>query len=60
MIVEFDVEEQGFVNWPKIEASILKQYFSALSQVLIKNSRYYRLIIAGEHVAVLGLGNCLL
>ena len=59
MFVEFDVEEQGFVNRPKIEASNLKLYFSALSQVLVKSSRYYRLIIAGENVAVLGLGNCL-
>lgn len=59
MIGVFNVEEQGFVNRPKIEDSNLKQYYSDLSLVLMKNSRYYRLIIAGENVAVLGLGNCL-
>ena len=56
MIVEFDVEEQGFVNKPKIAASNLKKYFSALSQVLIKDSHYYRLITTRENVALLGLG----
>jgi len=53
VIVEVDVEEQGFVNKPKIKASNLEKYCSDLTLVLIKNSRYSRLIISGENVAML-------
>lgn len=52
MIVEFDVEEQGFVNSPKIVDSSLTEYYGDLSLALIKNFRYDPLIIDGESVAV--------
>ena len=52
VIVEFDVDERGIVNNPKIIDSTANEHYAYLSLAMVKDFRYDPLKVDGKNVAV--------